>query len=464
MRFTHRLTPRVLPNAALFSALILSLAACGVGKQPETVTNSSVRESSAAVMYGVVVPEKPDPNPVWTVEVSGYRSVVAGSGMFAVLHGARGSSRDYQLSGMDASTGREIWADKPTSNPLVLASDSPGPGVRRTSTIVYADDVSMPQQGTTPARIRTDIVALNAADGQQLWRYDCLQVNVDNNEPERVLGVTMNNQTVVVLTPAAITGLDTRTGTVRWRNLIDRKLSEEQKKSTVSDWERSDHPARFLNADLGESTVVVTAQISQTVGYVAALDEKKGTLLWQVPTATDGDRTSQADQTNVNPNGKVVIAGNRVIIGQAVLTNVEKTYESSVPRIVGLDLGSGKQMWTIKPDTSSSSSSSSHTPNFVVDAGTGTVIYPQEKHMQAYAISDGSSRWPKQLQVTTEIIDAKDKLIFAALRSGDNTDLSIMNTIKGEQITSFSIGRVSDFQIFAGAVVIATDETLRVYR
>lgn len=84
--------------------------------------------------------------------------------------------------------------------------------------------------------------------------------------------------------------------------------------------------------------------------------------------------------------------------------------------------------------------------------------------MQAYAISDGSSRWPKQLQVTTEIIDAKDKLIFAALRSGDNTDLSIMNTIKGEQITSFSIGRVSDFQIFAGAVVIATDETLRVYR
>lgn len=454
-------------HAVVLLGVIALLAGCGTGTKPETVTNSSARESSAAVMFGAVVPEKPDSNPVMSADINQYQGVVTGPGVFAVLQDAKSSDRGYVLQGLDASTGKEIWA-RTTTNNLVLASDNEGPGVGRAGTIVYAEYVDMPQEGTTPARTRTDIVAINASNGKgegdqpQLWRFDALRTSVDEQNPDQVLKVQTNTSTTMVLTPTRLTALDTRSGTEKWHKDIDRS-SKPTPTPTDGVGTSEQEPARFLNAGMGDSTVVVTAQTTDTTGYVMAFDEFTGAARWPQPvaTATESQRSGMSSGEDGDSSGQVVVTGGRALIGQKVLTQTETGGSSSSGRIVGLSLTDGSEKVNVK---TSEQSYSSTVPQFSVDEGTGTLIYTNETQLMTYAISDGSPRKSLTLAVKPVQVQGKAKLIFATLTSGTNTDLAIIRTQSLEQVSSFSIGEVKGVRIFAGAIATADDKELHVYR
>ncbi len=403
-----------------------ALAACG----GTPVAPPPAPPPPPPLVFSRTVPARPNPVPLWTDQAQAV-DAVAGDGIIAVRTGGD----EDRLRALDARSGAERWA-APLSGDALIASDAAGPGDPGSGVIFATEEVPMPQNGLTPAAVRTDVVARESVDGRERWRVEVLKEATDKDPKNTVVAMRARTGALAVVTTRTLRVLDAGTGRKRWQATLS--LSPFQ--SGVGTDEG------FVAVALGPGTVAVTARLPGDQAVLRAYELVSGKLRWSKRSTEDLDRP---------PLGQVEISADRVVVEQ--WTSPGDGQSSDKMTIQAYNLDKGAVAWH------NGGTDDGRQLPLSMDYGDGTILRTQNALVRALNIRTGQVRWQQPDGVEVTAMTAAGGASYFIATSGGDRQVVVLESRTGKQRQVLPGSDAKRLKLFPGVAVVLSDSETALY-
>lgn len=422
---------------ALLVAAALVLTGCG-GGVATTADGPTGTGSPDPLFFGADIPSAPGREPLWKSKHRGVTDAASADDVVALLSGTTNSK--IELTGLAARSGKQLWKVESRGAQFVV-SDSAGPGdTGGTGVFVLTEDTDVPQDGLTPATVRTDLVGRNATDGRERWRTEIHRRPV--REPELDLaGAEASAGLVTIAAGRKLAAFDAATGVQRWQHELQTAAPDPDAPPTFG----GPAEAAWQTLALGPAHVVAAARESSREGTITAFDRRTGRPRWSVNLEPGGT----ADI------GQLLLSPSRVI---ALATTRAKDEYAGKTGLVGFRLRDGEQVWASPPQDSADRQKP------VLDNGDGTVLQADDKSLRGINALTGAVRWTIPRTVDVSGVAAAGGLTYLVTSSGSDRQVVAVDTRTGRQRHVLPTAEVNRVELFAGAVLVVSGSDVSLHR